>query len=61
MDKKTIRQAVIKNRGGFENATDAQLSTLWNSLPAETQNQYLESVKERKGKNAVSAGTEGDV
>lgn len=44
-DIKTIRQAVLTHRGGLQNATDAQILTLWNSLPADVQQQYLADVR----------------
>lgn len=44
-DIRTIREAVIANRGGFEEASDGEIMTLWQHLPAETQGKYLESVK----------------
>jgi hypothetical protein len=50
-DIKKIREAVVKNRGGFENAPDADIMTIWRLLDDETQRAYLESIKtERKGK-----------
>lgn len=66
---KKIRQAVLANRGGLENATDEQIMIIWQHLPPDVQKQYLDSpvpaqpvqatqvqaVKERKGQNAVSA------
>jgi hypothetical protein len=44
MDIQTIRGAICANRGGHSQTSDAGLSELWNSLPAETQKQYLDSV-----------------
>lgn len=46
---KKIREAVLKNRGGLENATDAQLRRLWKCLSPETKKEYLDSLK-KKGK-----------
>ena len=60
MDMDIIRKAIIKNRGGFEKASDGQIMIIWNSLDETTQQKYLQSVspkgasKERKGKDAVS-------
>lgn len=51
----TIRAAILRNRGGLEKATGSQIMLIWNSLTAETQKQYLDSVKEeRKDSDAVS-------
>jgi hypothetical protein len=49
-----IRRAVIKNHGGWEQAADSQILTLWQSLDQDMQKQYIESLKERKVENAVS-------
>lgn len=57
MKIETIREAVQKHHGGFELATDAQIMMLWRSLPEEVQKKYLENIKERKAKNAVSNPT----
>ena len=40
-----IREAVLKHRGGLENATDAQIKTIWNSLDEQTQEKYLQGVR----------------
>jgi hypothetical protein len=68
MDMETIRKAILKHRGGLEEATDGQIMTIWLSLDSTTQQEYLKKVqppvrnktsissngasKERKGKNA---------
>ena len=44
-----IKKAILLHRGGFENATDAQLLTIWNSLDAEVQDQYMKNLKGEKG------------
>lgn len=49
---KKIREAVCANRGGLGEATDSQIMTIWKSLPADVQKQYLESIKERKASDA---------
>ncbi len=60
MDIELIRKAIIKNRGGFEKASDGQIMIIWKSLDEPTQQKYLQSVspkgatKERKVKDAVS-------
>lgn len=46
-NKAKIREAVLANRGGFAQATEAQIMTVWNSLDDETRKQYLESVEEQ--------------
>ena len=46
-NKTKIREAILTNRGGFAQATDGQIMTIWNSLDEETRKQYLESVEER--------------
>ena len=62
---KTIREAVILNRGGFENATNAQIMTIWNALDEPTRRAYLENLKaqEKKGKesNADNSKSQGDL
>lgn len=55
---KKIREAVCANRGGLDSATDEQIMIIWGSLPADVQKQYLESIKERKGKDATGTRTE---
>jgi len=47
-----IRAAILANRGGFKDASDTEILTVWQSLDEQTQKQYLESIKERKT-NAV--------
>ena len=54
-----IRPAILKNRGGHENATDQELMIIWRALDGDTQSQYLDSVKEIK--NAHSPGTKKQV
>jgi len=53
-DIKTIRKAVLANRGGLEEASDEQIMIIWQSLPADIQKQYLDSVgsaTDKHGKN----------
>lgn len=47
MDQKLI-DIVKKNHGGFEKATDAEIVTLFLSLPKETQAAYLKLSKDKK-------------
>ena len=42
-----IREAVLKHRGGLENATDVQIKTIWNSLDEQTQEKYLKNVNKK--------------
>jgi hypothetical protein len=66
---KEIREAIIKNCGGFEAADDAAIMNKWDSLTAETQKQYLNSlentenikISERKAKNVAGSRPEGNV
>jgi len=55
---KIIKAAILKNRGGFDNASDDQIMTIWSMLDSDTKAAYLDSVKEPKGKktNANSDG-----
>ena len=47
-DIKTIREAITKNRGGFENADDAAIIRMWHLLDKELQTQYLKSIAPSK-------------
>lgn len=50
-----IRRAIIKHRGGLEDATDSQIKQIWDSLSRDTQEQYLQTLeKGRSKKDAVS-------
>ena len=51
---KKIKEAIRKNRGGFETASNAQIMVIWQSLSSVTQKQYLESINTNE-----SAKTEG--
>ncbi|MGA1979459.1 MAG: hypothetical protein ABSG99_02685 [Sedimentisphaerales bacterium] len=62
-ETKKIRQAVLANRGGLEEATDEQIMVIWQDLPADVQKQYISSLsivhssstnKEKEKNNAVS-------
>lgn len=55
-DIKTIRKAICANRGGHENTDDSGIVRLWNSLPKETQEEYLATV-EVKAENAPVLST----
>jgi len=48
IDIKKIRQAVLKNRGGFKDASDEQIMRMWQLLTPETQEQYLKSIGGKK-------------
>lgn len=61
MDIKIIREAIIKNRGGFEAASDGEIMTIWQLLDNATREKYMESVKtesktKQKGKSDVISG-----
>ena len=51
IDLKNIRAAILKNRGGFENANDSQIMLIWTALDNETKKAYLESVNDTKIKD----------
>ena len=60
--KKTLKeqriQAVKQFHGGFEGANYGQIKTLWDSLPADVQERYLNSIKSKSEvSNADSTGT----
>jgi hypothetical protein len=58
MDIETIRKAVTKHHGGFKEANDAQIMTLWESLDEPTKEKYLKKVtpkSERKSKDATGS------
>jgi hypothetical protein len=59
MDMELIRKAILKHRGGLEEATDGQIMTIWLSLDETTKQAYLKKVtpKERKGKDAAGPRT----
>jgi hypothetical protein len=40
-----IKKAIFKNCGGFQDATDGQLLSKWNSLPENLKEQYLNNAK----------------
>jgi hypothetical protein len=51
---KQIREAIIRNHGGLEQATDGQILTVWNALDAATQQRYLKlDAKTKEADNAV--------
>lgn len=45
VSKQKIKEAVLANRGGLANATDAEINIIWRSLPEATQKLYLETLK----------------
>ncbi|MCK5174922.1 MAG: hypothetical protein KAR47_16120, partial [Planctomycetes bacterium] len=55
LDIKTVREAVLNNRGGHEQTSDQGVMTIWNSLGKETKRKYLESIN---GGNSVAAEVE---
>jgi len=58
---KQIRKAVCANRGGFDKATDDEVMTIWRALDPDTQKQYMDSIKMKESKDAVSSGSPGTV
>jgi hypothetical protein len=48
-----IRQAVCKFHGGFDKASDAEVKTLWEALPAETKERYLQAVNAERSSSAT--------
>ena len=57
-NSKIIKAAILKNRGGFENASDGQIMTIWSALGDDTKAAYLETVKTTKG-NKQDANSDG--
>ena len=43
-----IKEAILKNRGGLDAATDAQILLIWHSLDEPTQKKYLLTTKDTK-------------
>ena len=57
-----IKEAVLGHHGGFAQASDAEIMTLWNSLGKATQEKYLSDIKtERKGNNATGNTAKRDI
>ena len=56
-----IRKSVLKHHGGLQEATDAQIKVVWNSLPKEVQERYLAESEERSKKGAVSDKSKRDI
>lgn len=50
---KAIREAVCANRGGLSEATDGQIMVIWNSLPKQVQQKYLDSVKDKESPSTM--------
>jgi hypothetical protein len=55
-----IRAAILRNRGGHEQADDASLRRLWELLDEETRARYLADVQE-KGKKDDRPGSQSNV
>lgn len=60
-DIKKIREAVLTNRTGLKNARDEQIMIIWRTLDEQTRKKYLESINERKKKDAVSDKSKRDI
>lgn len=56
-DMKTIRKAILANRGGYKHCTDAHLAGLWSMLPSHLKQQYLESIQEEPKTKATKKAT----
>lgn len=56
---KQIRAAITANRGGLHDANDAQIRIIWEALDAETQKQYINSVKGKK--DAIGDKPQGEI
>lgn len=59
--KTEIKKAVLANRGGFREATMSQIMAVWNSLTSETQQEYIDSLKEEGKQDAVSNRPKSEV
>ena len=46
--KSQIRRAILANRGGHKETSDAGIMTIWHSLNTETKEQYLCACKAQK-------------
>lgn len=51
-----IKEAILKNRGGFETASDSQIMKIWQALSSEVKKQYLETVNLKGKSDADSDG-----
>lgn len=49
-----IRTMVENHHGGFENATNEQIKTLWDSLSDDTKKQYQDELEKGSKTNANS-------
>jgi len=47
---KTIREAIGRRHGGFEQASDEQVLRVWRSLPADAKKAYLATNRETTGR-----------
>jgi len=59
--KEEIRKVVLAHHGGLQEATNAQIMVIFNSLPKETQEKYLSEIKEGSKKNAPGDKPQSDV
>ena len=55
INRALIKKAVLANHGGFENASDSQIMTLWRSLPEDVQQRYLDGLKKSEKKGGTDA------
>lgn len=47
ISKNKIIEAVLKNRGGLQDATDDQIMVIWNALTPVAQTEYLASIESK--------------
>jgi hypothetical protein len=59
--KETICEAIRKNRGGHENTDVAGLLAIWESLDADTREQYLKSIEATTPAGSKTTKTRGQV
>lgn len=45
-DMATMRKLIEANHGGMQAATDTEIKTIWNTLPEDIRERYLEQVKD---------------
>ena len=57
--KSKIRQAILANRGGHQETSDAGIMTIWNSLNPETQQKYIQSLSTAAASQADETKTAG--
>ena len=60
-----LKEAIIGNCGGFENANDSEIQSKWDSLDEETQKTFKQKIetktKKEKPKDAIIPRPQPDV